>query len=77
MPEILTLSAARPRIGRIVDRVLLRRQPVLLRRGTQLVQIAPYDLPEPVHSLPLGAYRKREEDVARVNRAPANHRPQK
>jgi hypothetical protein len=59
----LTVSEAKPQLGRLVDQAL-RSKPVFIRRGNQFVQLVPAAASEPIPVLPPGALGRRPEDIA-------------
>jgi hypothetical protein len=61
--EALTVSDAKPMLGKLVDRAL-RSEPVFIRRGHQFVQIVPAVMPSPVPVYPPGALTRTDADVA-------------
>lgn len=72
--EILTLSQAKPRMGRLIDRAL-QGEPVVIRKGGRLVQLTEYVVPEPIPERPVGYFRRRPADYARANQAQINLSP--
>lgn len=72
--EILTLSQAKPRMGRLIDRAL-HGEPVVIRKGSRLVQLTEYVVPEPIPERPVGYFQRRSTDYARANRVPLNFAP--
>jgi hypothetical protein len=72
--EIITVSQAKPHIGRLIERAL-GGEVVIIRKGNRLVQLTEYVVPEPVPDRPVGYFSRRSEDYGPVNSAPANHRP--
>ena len=72
--EILTLSQAKPRMGRLIDRAL-HGEPVVIRKGGRLVQLTEYVVPEPIPERPIGYFRRRPTDYARANHAPVHLTP--
>ena len=72
--EILTLSQAKPRMGRLIDRAL-HGEPVVIRKGNRLVQLTEYVVPEPIPERPMGYFRRRSSGYALANRAPVNFAP--
>ena len=72
--EILTLSQAKPRMGRLIDRAL-HGEPVVIRKGNRLVQLTEYVVPEPIPERPVGYFRRRPADYALANHAPSNLTP--
>jgi len=50
---------------------------VVIRKGSRLVQLTEYIMPEPIPERPLGTFTRSPEDCQVVNSAPANHRPQR
>ncbi len=69
--EILTLSQAKPKIGRLIDRALLG-EAVLIRKGGRLVQLTEYAVPEPIPERPAGYFRRPAAGYAVANKASAN-----
>ena len=45
--KVLSVSNAKSRLGRVIDRVIKTREPVVIPRGENHVMIAPYYLPTP------------------------------
>ncbi|MGD0207354.1 MAG: hypothetical protein ABSC89_07100 [Verrucomicrobiota bacterium] len=45
--KVLSVSSAKSRLGRVIDRVIKTREPVVIPRGENHVMIAPYHLPTP------------------------------
>lgn len=45
--KVLSVSNAKSRLGRVIDRVIKTREPVVIPRGENHVMIAPYHLPTP------------------------------
>ncbi len=72
--EVLTVSQAKPRIGRLVEQAL-QGEPVVIRKGNRLVQLTEYVVPAPIPERPVGHFRRRPADYAAANRAPANAAP--
>ncbi|MDQ5978334.1 MAG: hypothetical protein QG602_1308 [Verrucomicrobiota bacterium] len=72
--EILTLSQAKPRMGRLIDRAL-DGEPVVIRKGNRLVQLTEYVVPAPIPERPAGHFRRRPSDYAAGNRAAINLSP--
>lgn len=62
--KILSVSSAKSNLGRVIDRVIKTREPIVIPRGQNHVMIAPYDLPTPD-----------ELELARVFREMDNGRP--
>lgn len=58
--DYMTLSTAKPKLGRLMDRVLKKGEPVIIRRGTRFVQISEYVVPEPIPQRPAGYFAVRE-----------------
>jgi len=67
--EILNLSEAKPRMGRLIDRAL-RGEAVVIRRGSRLIQLTEYLVPEPIPERPVGYFRRRRSAYAVANGAP-------
>lgn len=72
--EIFTLSQAKPRMGRLIDRAL-HGDPVVIRKGNRLVQLTEYVVPEPIPERPMGYFRRRPADYVLANRAPTSLAP--
>jgi hypothetical protein len=45
--KVLSVSNAKSKLGRVIDRVIKTREPVVIPRGVNHVMIAPYHLPTP------------------------------
>ncbi len=45
--KVLTVSAAKTRLGRVIDQVIKTHEPVVIPRGQKHVVIMPYSLPSP------------------------------
>ncbi|MGA3283806.1 MAG: hypothetical protein ABSD57_05025 [Verrucomicrobiota bacterium] len=45
--KVLSVSNAKSRLGRVIDRVIKTREPIVIPRGENHVMIAPYHLPTP------------------------------
>lgn len=71
--DYLTVSAAKPRLGRLLDKVLKTGGPVVIRRGNRFVQLSEYVLPEPIPQRPPGFFAVQESPAehARANRLAA------
>jgi antitoxin (DNA-binding transcriptional repressor) of toxin-antitoxin stability system len=74
--EFLTISQAKPRISRLVERAL-RGEAVVIRKGNRMVQLTEYVPPEPIPMRPAGYFRRQAADYATANAAPAGDRPQR
>ena len=72
--EILTLSQAKPRMGRLIERAL-RGEAVVIRKGNRMVQLSEFIVPDPILDRPLGHFRRRPEDYGVANAAVANQVP--
>ncbi|MFZ5495415.1 MAG: hypothetical protein ACOZE5_08780 [Verrucomicrobiota bacterium] len=66
--DILTVSQAKPRMGRLIDRAL-GGEPVLIRKGNRLVQLTEYVVPEPIPVRPVGYFRRKSGAYAAANHA--------
>lgn len=66
--DYLTVTAAKPKLGRLMDRVLKRGDPVIIRRGKRFVQLSEYVVAEPIPLRPIG-YFAVEETPAEYKRA--------
>jgi hypothetical protein len=66
----MTVSAAKPKLGRLLDKVLKTGGPVVIRRGSRFVQLSEYLVPDPVPHRPPGFFAVTEtpEEYARANR---------
>lgn len=72
--EILTLSQAKPCMGRLIDRAL-HGEPVVIRKGNRLVQLTEYVVPDPIPERPMGFFRRRPAHYALANTAPTDPAP--
>jgi hypothetical protein len=54
--DYLTLSSAKPKLGRLMDRVLKKGESVVIRRGKRFVQLSEYVVPEPIPQRPAGYF---------------------
>jgi PHD/YefM family antitoxin component YafN of YafNO toxin-antitoxin module len=45
--KVISVSNAKTKLGRVIDRVIKTREPVVIPRGENYVMIAPYHLPTP------------------------------
>jgi hypothetical protein len=68
--DYMTVSAAKPKLGRLMDRVLKKGEPVIIRRGKRFVQISEYVVPEPIPHRPVGYFAVPEtpQEYERANR---------
>jgi hypothetical protein len=68
--EFLTVSTAKPKLGRLLDNVLKKGAPVVIRRGNRFVQLSEYVLPEPIPERSPGYFSVAEApaEYARANR---------
>ena len=66
--DFLTVTSAKPKLGRLMDRVLRRGEPVVIRRGKRFVQLSEYIVPEPIPQRPVGFFAV-EETPAEYERA--------
>jgi hypothetical protein len=68
--EYLTVSTAKPKLGRLLDRVLKKGSPVVIRRGNRYVQLSEYVLPDPIPERPPGFFAVAESpaEYERANR---------
>lgn len=66
----MTISSAKPMLGRLMDRVLKKGEPVIIRRGKRFVQISEYVVPEPIPIRPAGYFAAAEppHEYERANR---------
>ncbi len=76
MPKAFTVSEAKPKLGRLLDRAGAG-QAVYLRRKEQLFRIEPVAEIEPIPNRPFGYFNCEETDpmVALANSAPASFTP--
>jgi len=72
--EIISLSKAKPRMGRLIDRAL-KGEAILIRKGGHLIQLTEYVVPEPIPERPVGYFRRKASDYEAANRAEANLAP--
>jgi antitoxin (DNA-binding transcriptional repressor) of toxin-antitoxin stability system len=72
--EIISLSQAKPRMGRLIDRAL-KGEAILIRKGGHLVQLTEYVVPEPIPQRPMGYFRRASPGYDAANRAEADPRP--
>jgi len=72
--EILTLSEAKPRIGRLIDRAL-SGEAVVIRKGTKLIQLTEFVVPEPIPDRPVGFFRRHPADYEAANGVPSSVAP--
>ena len=72
--EILTVSQAKPRMGRLIDRAL-DGESVVIRKGNRLVQLIEYVVPEPIPERPIGYFRRRAENYEQANHAAVDLTP--
>jgi hypothetical protein len=72
--EILTVTEAQPKMGRLIDRVL-RGAPVIIRKGNRLVQLTEFVVPDPIPERPVGYFQRRPADYAMANSAIADAGP--
>ena len=61
--KVLTVTDAKPMLGKLVDRAL-RSEPVFIRRGHQFVQLVPAVMPSPVPVYPAGVLTRADAEVA-------------
>lgn len=72
--EIVTLSKAKPKMGRLIDRAL-RGEAVVIRKGDKMVQLTEFVVPEPIPERPIGFFRRRPKDYDLANRATSSTTP--
>ena len=58
--DYLTVTADKPKLGRLMDRVLKRGEPVIIRRGKRFLQLSEYIVPEPIPQRPAGYFAVKE-----------------
>ena len=68
--DYITVSAAKPKLGRLMDRVLKKGEPVIIRRGKRFIQMSEYLVPEPIPQRPAGYFSMSEtpQEYERSNR---------
>lgn len=68
--DYLTVSTAKPKLGRLLDNVLKKGDPVLIRRGNRFVQLSEYVIPDPIPERPSGYFAVAETpaEYERANR---------
>jgi hypothetical protein len=73
--DYLTVSSAKPKLGRLMDRVLKNGEPLIIRRGKRFVQISEYLVPEPIPRRPPGYFAIVEtpQEYARAKRLAADN----
>ena len=64
--KTLTVSEAKPRLGRLVDDAL-NSKAVFIRRGRQVVQLVPATMPDPIPVYPAGALVRSDAEIARLS----------
>ncbi len=69
--EILTLSQAKPRMGRLIDRAL-HGDPVVIRKGNRMVQLTEYVVPEPIPERPVGYFQRKPAGYETANHSALN-----
>jgi hypothetical protein len=71
--DYLTVSDAKPKLGRLMDRVLKDGKPIVIRRGKRFVQLSEYAVPEPIPQRSAGYFAVAETpaEYARANRLSA------
>ena len=76
MIKALTVSQAKPKLGRLLDQAT-KGASIYLRRKHQLFRIEPVELPEPVPSRPVGFFSFGPDDelTALANRAEISFTP--
>ena len=72
--EILTLSQAKPCIGRLIERAL-HGEAVVIRKGNRLVQLTEYVVPEPIPERPAGYFRRQPAGYTLANHAATDLAP--
>jgi hypothetical protein len=53
--DVITISAAKARLGRLADKALKSGQPIIIARGSRYVQLLPWTPIEPIPLQPVGA----------------------
>jgi hypothetical protein len=65
--KTLTVSEAKPRLGKLVDDAL-RAKPVFIRRGSQVVQLVAAVMPDPIPVYPTGALARSDAEIAHLSK---------
>ncbi|MGA3007699.1 MAG: hypothetical protein ABSE59_07400 [Opitutaceae bacterium] len=68
------ISEAKKNMGRVFARAK-RGEVVLLRHGQDLMQLVPYESPEPIPQRPVGYFPVSEEESALINAQPDDEPP--
>jgi len=63
--NLLSVSEAKPQLGRLAD-AALSGQCVLIRRGSEVLQLVRAVLPEPVHVYPPGSFSRSKAEIAHL-----------
>ena len=58
---MISVSNAKSRLGRVIDRVIKTREPVVIPRGENHVLITPYQLPSPDEMELAAVFREMDE----------------
>lgn len=66
--ELINLSRAKPKIGRLIDQAL-RGETVVIRKGDRMVQLTEFIMPEPIPERPVGHFRRQPDEYELPNRA--------
>jgi hypothetical protein len=64
--KTLTVSEAKPRLGKLVDDAL-KEKPVFIRRGGRVVQLVPATMPAPIPVYPAGALARSDAQIDRLS----------
>jgi PHD/YefM family antitoxin component YafN of YafNO toxin-antitoxin module len=60
--KVISVSKAKSRLGRVIDRVIKTREPVVIPRGENHVVITPYRLPTPDELELAAVFREMDKD---------------
>ena len=66
----LTITEARPILGKIFDSVFNRSEPIRIQRGNRVIRLVPEQIPEPIEVLPEGAITISKERAEWLNSIP-------
>jgi hypothetical protein len=72
--KTFNISEAKKNMGRVFAHAK-RGEVVLLRHGQDLMQLVPYESPEPIPQRPVGYFPVDEEERARINAQPDDEPP--
>ncbi len=72
--QTFRISEAKRNFGKLFARAK-RGEVVVLQNGSDFMQLVPFVLPEPVPLRPVGYFQPSDEEIARINAAPADSGP--